>query len=48
MGYWVNNIELRFDVRFNFIMGHRRTKWTKNDFLIVVSEKYIIFKKIKI
>ena len=35
-------------VRSNFILEHRRRKWTKNEFLMVLWVKYIILKKIKI
>ena len=35
-------------VRSNSILKHRRTKWTKNERLMVVLAKYITLKKIKI
>ena len=41
-----NNFETLW--RSHSILEHRRTKWTKNEFLMVVLVKYIIFKKIKI
>ena len=44
--YFVNEI-LRNNLRYNFTLEHRRTKWTKTEFLMVLLVKYIILKNIK-
>ena len=51
LSYFVNEImgnNFKTLVRYNSTLEHPRTKWTKNEFLMIILVNYIIFKKIKI